>query len=141
MIEIRADEHDRPITADGPHNNERTRAVASGIDTAFRLLNYATWSQNGLTYPSDVYSVLGELSAGVHKLPQALRQMAEFINGQVTSGQAREHPSYGPYGGDAEAAARALASVTREASAAATRLGRLLGEAQSTVRGLEAADD
>jgi hypothetical protein len=141
MIEIRADEHDPPITPDGPHNHERTRAVAAGIDTAFRLLNYATMSPNGLTYPSDVYSVLGELSAAVHKLPQALQQMAQFINDQVTSGQAREHPAYGRYGGDADAAARALASVTQEASAAATRLGSLLGKAQSTVRGLEAADD
>ncbi|MFI0374237.1 hypothetical protein ACH35V_40810 [Actinomadura sp. 1N219] len=141
MIEIRADEHDRPVTADGPHNNERTRAVAAGIDAAFRLLNYATMSTNGLTYPSDVYSVLGELSAAVSKLPQALRQMAEFIDGQVTSGQAREHPDYGRYGGDADAASRALTSVTREASAAATNLDRLLSKAQSTVRGLEAADD
>ncbi|MGP4030239.1 hypothetical protein [Actinomadura sp. 3N407] len=141
MIEIRAAGHDRPITVDGPHDPEGTRAVAAGIDAAFRLLNYATWSQNGLAYPSDVYSVLGELSAAVHKLPQALRQMNEFIDGQVTSGQAREHPSYGRYGGDADAAARALHSVTREASTAAAGLGRLLAEAQSTVRGLEAAHD
>ncbi|RFS84124.1 hypothetical protein D0T12_18365 [Actinomadura spongiicola] len=139
MIEIRADEHDQPITADGPHNHERTRAVAAGIDTAFRLLNYATMSPTGLAYPSDVYSVLGELSSAIHKLPQALQQMDEFITNQVGSGQAREHPKYGPYDGDANAAARALASVTREASVAASQLGRLLGEAQSTVRGLEAA--
>ncbi|WP_433474946.1 hypothetical protein ACQPZP_40765 [Spirillospora sp. CA-142024] len=141
MIEIRAAEHDRPVTADGPHDPEGTRAVAAGIDATFRLLNYATMSPNGLAYPSDVYSVLGELSAAAAKLPQALAQMAQFITDQVTSGQAREHPSYGRYGGDADAAARALASVTREASTAAAGLGRLLGEAQSTVRGLEAAHD
>lgn len=82
-----------------------------------------------------------ELSAAAAKLPQALAQMAQFVTGQVASGHAREHPSYGRYGGDADAAARALASVTREASTAAAGLGRLLDEAQSTVRGLEAAHD
>ncbi|WUI00019.1 hypothetical protein OHR68_42150 [Spirillospora sp. NBC_00431] len=46
-------------------------------------------STNGLTYPSDVYSVLGELSAAASKLPQALRQLAEFIDGQVTGGRAQ----------------------------------------------------
>jgi hypothetical protein len=137
MIEIRVDQDDRPITPDGPHSPDRTRAVAEAIDAAFRLLNYATMSPRGLGYPADVYSVLGELAAAVNKLPQALRQMGQFIGDQVAHGRARENAEYGKHGGDAEAAHGEMAAVVRDASAMATELGRLLDKGQSAVRGLE----
>ncbi len=137
MIEIRTDADAKPAHPDGPHDPDQTRAIASGIDQAFRLLNYATMSRYGLSYPSDVYSVLGELSGAVAKLPQALHQMSQFINAEVAEGRARENAEYGNHGGDAQAAYGALAAAVREGSALATDLGRVLDRAQAAVRGLE----
>jgi hypothetical protein len=137
MIEIRATGDRRPVMADGPHDPDSTRAIAAGIDSAARLLNYATMSPAGLRYPSDVYSVLGELAAAMGKLPQALGQMAQFISAEVYEGRARENAAYGDHGGDARAAHAALAAAVREASSTATALGRLLDRAQAAVRGLE----
>lgn len=138
MIEIRTDADAEPAHPDGPHDPDQTRAIASGIDEAFRLLNYATMPGNdGLTYPSDVYSVLGELASGVAKLPQALQQMHAFVAAEVSKGRARENTHYGRYQGDATAAATALLGAVAQASTAATQLQSLLDEAQSTVRGLE----
>jgi hypothetical protein len=138
MIEIRVDEDDRPITPDGPHSPERTRAVAEAIGAAFRLLNYATMSTRGLRWPADVYSVLGELAAAIDKLPQALRQMTEFIGDQVAQGRATENPSYGTHSGDAEAAHVDMAAAIQEATNDAANLAGWLRRAQSAVRGLEA---
>jgi hypothetical protein len=137
VIEIRVDEHDPPITPDGPHSPDRTRAVAEAIDAAFRLLNYATMSPSGLRYPADVYSILGELAAATDKFPQALRQLTEFIGEQVADGRVTENPSYGTHGGNAEAAHAEMAAATREASAVVADLAGLLRIAQSAVRGLE----
>ena len=138
MIEIiRTAEHDLAITPDGPHSPDRTRAVAEVIDAAFRLLTYATMSPSGLGWPADVYSVLGQLAAAIDKLPQALRQMTEFIGEQVADGRAIENPSYGRHGGNAEAAHAELAAATREAFLAVADLAGLLRIAQSAVRGLE----
>jgi len=137
VIQIKVSEHERPVSADGPHDPEATRAIASGIDDAFRLLNYATMSVYGLAFPSDVYSVLGDLSAGTYKLPQALHQMTQFIKGRIADGQVRESPHYGKHGGNAGAAYAEMAAALRDASAAATELGQLLGYAQSAISGLE----
>jgi hypothetical protein len=94
-------------------------------------------SAYGLAYPSDVYSVLGELSAAVSKLPQALHQMTQFINTQVADGLARENPGYGRHGGNAEATYAEMATASRVACDVASELGRLLGRAQSAISGLE----
>jgi hypothetical protein len=137
VIEIRASQQDKPVTTDGPHDPDNTRAIAAGIDSAVRLLNYATMSRGGLVFPSDVYSVLGELSAAAGKLPQALHQMSQWIGAQVTDGAARENPHYGKHDGDARAAHAELAAALREAAATATDLAQLLGKGQSAISGLE----
>ena len=138
MIEIRTGPDAPAAHTDGGHHPEQTRAIAHGIREAARLLNYATSPESsGLGYPSDVYDVLGTLSSAVALLPQALGQMSEWIRTEVDAGHAQENADYGRYGGDADAAARALASVTTEARAAAEHLQRLLSEGQSTMRGME----
>lgn len=137
MIEIRTDVDAEPAHPDGPHDPDQTLAIASGIDQAFRLLNYATMSRYGLRFPSDVYRVLGELSGAVSKLPQALHQMSQFINAEIAEGRASENAEYGNHDGDAQAAYAAFAAAVREGSTLATDLGRVLDRAQATVRGLE----
>jgi len=141
VIQIKVSEHDQPVSTDGPHDPEATRAIAAGIDSAFRLLNYATMSHNGLAFPSDVYSVLGELSAAVNKLPQALHQMTQFINTQVTEGHARENPHYGSHSGNTRAAYAQMAAASRDACARADDLAWLLGKAQTAISGLESTRD
>lgn len=135
MIEIRTDADAEPAHPDGPQDSEQTRAIASGIDDAFRLLNYATMS--GLSYPSDVYSVLGQLSGGIAKLPQALEQMRAWIAREIAEGNARENPRYGEHGGDADAAHAALDKAVREATVHAMALGRALQAGQTAMRGME----
>lgn len=136
MIEIRTDENAEPAHPDGPQNPEQTRAIASGIDDAFRLLNYATMGA-GLRYPSDVYSVLGQLSGGIAKLPQALEQMRAWIAREIAEGNARENAHYGEHGGDANAAHAALDKAVREATVHAMALGRALQDGQAAMRGME----
>lgn len=138
MIEIRTDEQAPPARPDGPHSHEQTRAIAEALSEAARLLNYATMPGNGgLRYPSDVYDVLGALAGMAHTLPQALGQMANWTATETRAGRVREHPSYGDHGGDAHAAATALAGAMAEAAELADRLGTVLGRGQAAVRGLE----
>jgi hypothetical protein len=148
MIEIRVtdpqdyDLPDRPITADGPHSSPGTLAIAAGIDEAFRILNYATSAdKHGLVYPGDVYSVLGELSAALAKLPQALLQMSTFLGDQIARGEVRENPHYGSHRGDGKAAVADLGNVLNGARRLATELSQRLSVAQSTISGMEAALD
>ena len=140
MIEIRTEENGAVAHPNGPHHHEQTRAIAEALSETARLLNYATLPGNGgLRYPSDVYSVLGSLAGMTRILPQALEQVADWIAAEVSAGRAQENPHYGPYRGDAAAAATALRSVLAEAARTANQLGGLLDEGQTAVRGLESA--
>lgn len=141
MLEIRADKDADPATPDGPHNPEQTRAIAEAISEAARLLNYTTMKNNGLRYPSDVYSVLGALHAAVLTLPQALRQMAEWVDHEVGQGAARENPHHGPHGGNADAAAAALRRAMADAKDNAEALAEALSAGQASMRGMETTRD
>ena len=138
MIEIRTDEHSKPLTPDGPHDHEGTRAIADGIDEAFRLLNYATM-RNGLAYPSDVYSMCGALSSALASFPQALQQITDWMKTEVAQGFAIENPSYGHHDGDSAAAYEDLADSLSAAAQVAHSLSRHLNQAQSAVAGMESA--
>lgn len=137
MIEIRTDEDAKPITPDGPHDYEKTRAIADGLHEAFRLLNYATMNRGGLTYPSDIYSVLGSLSAALNLFPQALDQMGQWLAAETADGYVRENANYGGHGGDAEAAVADVRTLLLAAAQNATTLADRLGKAQSAAAGLE----
>jgi hypothetical protein len=142
VIEIRADEDMEPAHPDGPQSSEQTRAIASGIDEALRLLNYATMNgRNGIEYPSTVYSVLGVLAGAVGKLPQALDQMLYYIAEEVSGGRATENAYYGEHGGDALAALSELKAALTDAVGHAEALARSLGRGQSSMRGMESTAD
>ena len=137
MIEI-TDGDGKPVDTNGPHSSDGTRAIAAGIDEAMRMLNYATMPGNdGLVYPSTVYSVYGELAAALSKLPQALGQMERWIGERAAAGEIRENPDYGQHGGDLQAAHAALVAATAEARTRAGLLSEALGRARSAVSGLE----
>jgi hypothetical protein len=143
VIEITVDDDDdRPVTPDGPHSPERTRAVGEAISEAFRILNYATMPEkHGLAYPGDVYSVLGALSAAMSKLPQALDQMTWFIRKQVSGGKAVENARYGKHNGDTEAAYATMLHALRAATSSAGDLERWLGEGRTALNGMESTAD
>ncbi|RSM93776.1 hypothetical protein DMB42_52100 [Nonomuraea sp. WAC 01424] len=141
MIEIRTEDDGKPVTVNGPHSSEGTRAIAAGIDAAVRMLNYATMPGNdGIVYPATVYSVYGELIAALDKLPQALQQMERWVGEQVSEGAVRENPDYGKHAGDAEAAHATLAGATLAACAQAAKLSEALGRARSAAGGLESVE-
>ncbi len=126
---------DISLNVDGPHSPDYTREVADAISEGVRTLNYAT-QKDGVQYPSHVYDVLGSLAAAAAGQPQALRQMQEWLHGQVAQGRAREHAG-GHYGGDTEAAYAAYAEHTDRAAAAAEELYRHLSAAQNALSGME----
>ncbi|MEU4235530.1 hypothetical protein AB0F17_65665 [Nonomuraea sp. NPDC026600] len=141
MIEIRTNDDDKPVTVNGPHSSEGTRAIAAGIDAAVRMLNYATMPGNGgIVYPATVYSVYGELIAALDKLPQALNQMATWVIEKADAGAIREHPDYGKHAGDTTAAVDELVAATGTACAKAHELVTVLGRAQSAAGGLESVE-
>lgn len=141
MIEIRTDEHADPAHPDGPHDHEQTRAIAEGANEAIRLLNYATMSRDGLRYPSDVSSVLGDLIGVVGKLPQSLDQMVNWIVSEVDKGHVRENADYGKFSGDTKAAVGSLGAALFDAAARAADLQRALSDAQVAVGGMESTRD
>lgn len=54
------------LKPDSRHHRDRTLGLAAHIDAASRTLVYATMpGKNGLSYPGDVYRVIGELRSTV----------------------------------------------------------------------------
>lgn len=138
MIEIVTEPGAKPASPDGPHDHELTRVIAAGIDEAARLLNYATMpGNNGLRYPSDVASVLGDLSAAASKLPQAMQQMRQWLADEVAAGHARDSTHYGRYSGNTAAAIAAFCRTMDVAEEAAATLQGLLADGQSTASAME----
>jgi hypothetical protein len=139
MIKVTRDEGDkRPITPDGHHDSASVDAVATALDEVARLLTYET--QKGLTYPSDVYHVLGMMQSALGKLPQALQQMREWLNHQAATRGMRENPDYGPHGGNATVAAKVAAGHLATAEDLIERLTVQIREAHKATSGLEAVD-
>ncbi len=63
-------------------SDETPEAVveARAAAEAIRALNHLTRSgRGGLTYPSDVQQVVGELASLMHRLPQALNQLSRVV--------------------------------------------------------------
>ncbi|MFE1777176.1 hypothetical protein [Streptomyces sp. NPDC059008] len=64
---------------------------ASAAAEAVRHLNHATLGpgRDGWQYPSDAYSVVGDLVALAQRLPQALDQIAQFVTQLEAQGHLR----------------------------------------------------
>ncbi|MEU8251989.1 hypothetical protein [Nonomuraea sp. NPDC048916] len=75
------------LSSDGPHSDDYTSEVAAAVSEAVRVLNHATFSHVGVTYPSTVYDVLGRLGASTSGLDQLLRQLGEALRRMQESGQ------------------------------------------------------
>jgi hypothetical protein len=75
------------LSSDGPHSDDYTSEVATVLSEAVRVLNNATLSRTGVTYPSTVYDVLSRISATAGGLDQLLRQLGEALRRMLASGQ------------------------------------------------------
>jgi malonyl CoA-acyl carrier protein transacylase len=61
--------------------------AAHAAAEAVGSLNYATLGGTGYVWPADVDAVLVELASVAHRLPQAVRQAATWLEGQHAAGR------------------------------------------------------
>jgi hypothetical protein len=106
--------------------------LAEDAAEAVRALNHATLTGAGeLVFPADVYQVTGTLAVLAARLPQALTQLAAFLQAEQDAG--RVVIVAGEHCGDPAAAV----SITRRhldaAAAAAGRLQHALDAAQQAL--------
>lgn len=73
------------LPSDGPHNDDYTGEIATALSEAVRVLNHATQSRAGITYPSTIYDVLGRIGATTNGLDQLLRQLGEALRRMLAS--------------------------------------------------------
>jgi hypothetical protein len=116
-----------------PATTPATPAEAAGSAAeAVRTLGHLTLSRTGYLTPADVASVVGELAALAHRLPQVLDQAAGWLT--------RENEARAIYHDDEGALGGLLASVVvteadlslAEASYRAARLGQALEKVRET---------
>lgn len=61
-------------------------AAAGAAAEAIRTLNHLSFGK-GFEYPSDAYATIGELATLLHRLPQALAQIQQFLGQQHAAGR------------------------------------------------------
>ncbi|WTX01163.1 hypothetical protein OG216_47980 (plasmid) [Streptomycetaceae bacterium NBC_01309] len=104
--------------------------IADGIAEGVRDLNLATQSPGaeGLRYPGDAYSVLGNLSTAASRLPQSLHQLDTFLVGLLTGDRLRSDD-----GSDPQAKVADAVVALEDAAGYAQALREALGRAQSAL--------
>ncbi|MFG1690339.1 hypothetical protein ACGFNP_60055 [Nonomuraea sp. NPDC049269] len=75
------------LSPDGPHDYDYTSEVAIALSEVIRVLNHATLSCAGITYPSTVYDVLSRIGNATAGLDQLLAQLGEALRRMLESGQ------------------------------------------------------
>jgi hypothetical protein len=118
---------------DGPHSDDYTTDLANAYTETVRVLNHATMTRSGMSWPSTAYSVVGNLTAGTAGLRQLLDQIGAFLDREDAAGRLGDdrHPTGDP----AAAIAGAHVHLTA-ARLAASALAVALGEAHSALSGL-----
>lgn len=124
------------LNIDGPHTDDYTREVASGLAECVRVLNHATLSRNGVDYPSTIYSLLGDVHAAVFGLGQLLGQLDALLVAQREGGLLYDSRGLDP-GTTVAHARQALAEARTRVSGLAACVGR----AHSATSGLGMRDD
>lgn len=125
------------LDPDAPHSPARTRALADlAADTA-RTLNYATMpGRGGLTYPGDVYELLGALAQTAQRLPQLCNQIRDWLVAEQNASHLAERPDGPNEGSSALAVMRAIDGLTL-AAGRAEEVRDGLKQAQASIRAVE----
>lgn len=114
------------LNTDAPTDPDYTRDVADALSEAVRVLNHHTAKAGALHAPSDVYDVLGRLSAGTAGMRQLFHQLSVWVAAEHEAGRVRaDH-------GDTEERVRATRSALAEAAGVAEALGEVLRSAHNT---------
>ncbi|MGS2645059.1 hypothetical protein [Streptosporangium sp. G12] len=108
------------LSSDGPHGDDYTSEVAAAVSEAVRVLNHATLSHVGVTYPSTVYDVLGRIGSSTAGLDQLLRQLGEALRRMQESGQLGD--DHGDPGERLDKALSELAAARKSARDLALRI-------------------
>jgi hypothetical protein len=99
---------------------------------AIRALNHATLpGRGGLAEPADAYEILAQLGLLADRLGQSVRQVQQYLDGQVDRGGIRIVD--GEHRDNPAGAISACRQLTADASTAAGVLGRALHAAQETL--------
>ena len=117
-----------------PNSVASAAEAACAAAEAIRILNHVTSAGDefsGLRYPSDVYSVVGELTHLTRRLPQTLRQLNEYIAREARVD--RIAVTEAEYVGDPNRAADALAEYIARATTPAARLTDALDSAHQVL--------
>ena len=75
------------LRPDGPHSDRYTTLVADVFTEAVRVLNHATRSDTGLTYPATAYAVAGHLATGTFGFGQLITQLIGFLGRELAAGR------------------------------------------------------
>ena len=120
--------------------DEDAEVLAERAAAAIRDLNHAVQPAKGeLTYPADVYKILGSLEALAGWLPQASGQLAGWLDSQAEAGRLRA-TDCGPFS-DVPAAVAAATHWLQQAGDSAEQLRLALGTAHEVISGLASAHD
>jgi hypothetical protein len=101
------------LSPDGPHSDDYTSEIAIALSEAVRVLNHATLSRAGVTYPSTVYNVLGRIGDSAAGLDQLMVQLGETLRRMLASGQLGDD-----HGDPADRLDKALSELTAAREAA-----------------------
>ncbi len=126
------------LRTDGPHSPEYTAEVADALAECVRVLNHATMRPAGeaLAYPADADAVIASLSGAAGSLPQLLRQLGEWLLGELHAD--RLLVAYGEFSGNPAAAVAAVVDYILDAQAAADRLYRAVDAAHQVTSAISA---
>jgi hypothetical protein len=114
---------------------EDAPAIAERAAESIRALNHATQPATGrLSYPAEVYEILGSLEAMAQRLPQACGQLAEWLDHQAEGGRLKA--TDGPFADDVPAAVATATHWLNRAARLAEELRLALANSQVAVGGL-----
>jgi len=104
---------------------------------AVREINHRTINPGAFNWPSEAYDTIGELARLLHRLPQALEQIAVYLLAEHKAG--RVVADWGSYAGGTEAAINDAVAALEQARHWVEKSAGELDLAHNATAGLSAA--
>ncbi|MFI6705374.1 hypothetical protein ACIBF7_03010 [Nonomuraea sp. NPDC050478] len=117
------------LSSDRPHDDDYAIETARALSEAVRLLNHASLSHAGITYPSTVHQVLGHIGDTAARLDQLLTQLGDALGRMQASRQLVD--DHGDPSERLDKALSELASARKAASDLAYRTHRAFNTSAS----------
>lgn len=113
------------LNPDGPHSDDYTREVAAALPECVRVLNRATYPHVGVTWPSTIGSIVGNVHAAAAGLTQLLHQCDARLTEMADTGRLyddRDNRNADLVSDTCSDVRRALAAADRTAAILAAQL-------------------